>query len=129
MYSIRLSTIGGEIFKAELQRRQKESEITGRKLSYPVLPKDLMIDRITGRGRVSKRVISEEEVARIKKAIADGDFAAEIVPIPIKTRKGETLFDTDERPMETDMEKMIDWNVNGIITDFPQTLHKLRKLR
>ena len=44
--------------------------------------------------------------ARAKKAIADGDFAAEIVPVTIKSRKGDTLFDTDERPMDTDMEKM-----------------------
>ena len=43
---------------------------------------------------------------RARKAIADGDFAAEIVPVTIKTRKGDTLFDTDERPMDTDMEKM-----------------------
>jgi acetyl-CoA C-acetyltransferase len=43
---------------------------------------------------------------RAKKAIADGDFAEEIVPVTIKTRKGDTLFDTDERPMDTDMEKM-----------------------
>ena len=43
---------------------------------------------------------------RARKAIADGDFAAEIVPVTIKSRKGDTLFDTDERPMETDMEKM-----------------------
>jgi len=43
---------------------------------------------------------------RARKAIADGDFAAEIVPVTIKSRKGETLFDTDERPMDTDMEKM-----------------------
>jgi len=43
---------------------------------------------------------------RARKAIADGDFISEIVPVTIKSRKGETLFDTDERPMETDMEKM-----------------------
>jgi acetyl-CoA C-acetyltransferase len=43
---------------------------------------------------------------RARKAIVDGDFAAEIVPVTIKSRKGDTLFDTDERPMETSMEKM-----------------------
>ncbi len=43
---------------------------------------------------------------RARKAITDGDFAAEIVPVTIKSRKEETLFDTDERPMETDMQKM-----------------------
>ncbi|MDY6822973.1 MAG: acetyl-CoA C-acetyltransferase [Thermodesulfobacteriota bacterium] len=39
-------------------------------------------------------------------AIKDGTFAEEIVPVTIKSRKGDTVFDTDERPMETDMEKM-----------------------
>jgi len=44
--------------------------------------------------------------SRARKAIEDGIFSQEIVPIVIKTRKGETVFDTDERPMETNMEKM-----------------------
>ncbi len=39
-------------------------------------------------------------------AINNGTFAREIVPVTIKTRKGEVVVDTDERPMETDMEKM-----------------------
>ncbi|QTA91148.1 thiolase family protein [Desulfonema magnum] len=43
---------------------------------------------------------------RARKAIADGIFAEEITPIVIKTRKGEVVFDTDERPMDTNMEKM-----------------------
>jgi len=43
---------------------------------------------------------------RARKAINDGLFAREIVPVTIKTRKGETVVDTDERPMDTDMEKM-----------------------
>jgi len=43
---------------------------------------------------------------RARKAIEDGTFSQEIVPVVIKTRKGEIIFDTDERPMETSMEKM-----------------------
>jgi acetyl-CoA C-acetyltransferase len=43
---------------------------------------------------------------RARKAMADGLFAEEIAPVIIKTRKGETVFDTDERPMDTSMEKM-----------------------
>jgi len=43
---------------------------------------------------------------RARAAIADGTFAREIVPVTIKTRKGDVVVDTDERPMETDMEKM-----------------------
>ncbi len=43
---------------------------------------------------------------RAMAAIKDGTFAREIVPVTIKTRKGDVIVDTDERPMETDMEKM-----------------------
>ena len=39
-------------------------------------------------------------------AIKNGTFAKEIVPVTIKDRKGEVRVDTDERPMETSMEKM-----------------------
>ena len=43
---------------------------------------------------------------RAKAAINDGIFAQEIVPVTIKTRKGDIIFDTDERPMDTNLEKM-----------------------
>ncbi len=43
---------------------------------------------------------------RAMAAIQSGLFAEEIVPVTIRSRKGETVFDTDERPMETSMEKM-----------------------
>ena len=45
--------------------------------------------------------------ARAMKAIADGIFKQEIAPVIIPQRKGEPLvFDTDERPMDTSVEKM-----------------------
>jgi acetyl-CoA C-acetyltransferase len=44
---------------------------------------------------------------RARKAIADGAFKDEIVPVVVPQRKGDPLvFDTDERPMETSVEKM-----------------------
>jgi acetyl-CoA C-acetyltransferase len=44
---------------------------------------------------------------RARQAIADGLFAQEIVPVLIPQRKGDPLvFDTDERPMDTSLEKM-----------------------
>jgi acetyl-CoA C-acetyltransferase len=43
---------------------------------------------------------------RARAAMADGTFAREIVPVPVPGRKGDVIVDTDERPMETDMEKM-----------------------
>ncbi|MBU1053072.1 MAG: acetyl-CoA C-acetyltransferase [Proteobacteria bacterium] len=43
---------------------------------------------------------------RAMAAIKNGIFAQEITPVVIKTRKGDTIVDTDERPMETSVEKM-----------------------
>ena len=43
---------------------------------------------------------------RARSAIKEGLFAQEISPVIIKTHKGETVFDSDERPMDTDMDKM-----------------------
>lgn len=44
---------------------------------------------------------------RARKAIRDGIFKEEITPVSIAQKKGQqTSFDTDERPMETSMEKM-----------------------
>jgi acetyl-CoA C-acetyltransferase len=39
-------------------------------------------------------------------AIREGLYAQEIIPVEIKTRKETIVFDTDERPMETSVEKM-----------------------
>jgi acetyl-CoA C-acetyltransferase len=43
---------------------------------------------------------------RARRAMQEGWFAQEIVPVVYATRKGEVTVDTDERPMDTDMEKM-----------------------
>ena len=44
---------------------------------------------------------------RARRAIAEGVFKDEIVPVVIPQRKGEPIvFDTDERPMDTTVEKM-----------------------
>jgi len=44
---------------------------------------------------------------RARKAIVEGAFKDEIVPFQIPQKKGEpAIFDTDERPMDTSMEKM-----------------------
>ncbi len=44
--------------------------------------------------------------ARACRGIDDGLFASEIIPVKIKSRREEILFNTDERPMVTNMEKM-----------------------
>jgi acetyl-CoA C-acetyltransferase len=44
--------------------------------------------------------------SRAMAAIKGGIFAGEIVPVVIASRKGDIVFDTDERPMDTNLEKM-----------------------
>lgn len=57
---------------------------------------------------------------RARRAIKDGLFAEEITPVSIKSRQGEIVFDTDERPMETSLEKMAAlkpaFDKNGTVT-------------
>jgi len=43
---------------------------------------------------------------RARAAIASGAVADEIVPVLIPSKKGDTVFDVDERPMDTSLEKM-----------------------
>lgn len=47
-----------------------------------------------------------ESVTRAKNAIAEGRFKGEIVPITIKTRKGDVVVDTDEQPGNAMVEKI-----------------------
>jgi len=69
---------------------------------------------VTAENIVAKYGISRQEQdelsvlshSRARKAITEGHFREEIIPVVIKTRKGEIVFDTDERPMETNLEKM-----------------------
>jgi acetyl-CoA C-acetyltransferase len=43
---------------------------------------------------------------RARAAITGGLFTEEIVPVVIKDRKGDIVFNVDERPMDTNMDKM-----------------------
>jgi acetyl-CoA C-acetyltransferase len=70
---------------------------------------------ITAENIAEKYGISREEQdelgalshQRARKAIVDGLFKDEIVPVVIPQRKGDpVVFDTDERPMDTSVEKM-----------------------
>ena len=47
-----------------------------------------------------------ESVTRAKAAAANGSFDAEIVPVTVRTRKGEQLVATDEGPATADIEKI-----------------------
>jgi acetyl-CoA C-acetyltransferase len=48
--------------------------------------------------RQDQDAYSIESLRRAQAAIADGSFADEVVPVTVKTRKGEVIVDTDEAP-------------------------------
>ena len=47
-----------------------------------------------------------ESATRAKQAIASGAFKAEIAPVTVQSRKGETTFDTDEAPGKIQPDKI-----------------------
>ena len=57
-------------------------------------------------GRTEQDELGVLSHTRAMAAIKGGLFAEEIVPVVIKDRKGDIVFNTDERPMETSLEKM-----------------------
>ncbi|MBK1679453.1 acetyl-CoA acetyltransferase [Rhodocyclus tenuis] len=69
---------------------------------------------VTAENLATKWNISREEQdalalqsqERAAAAIADGRFKSQIVPVTIKSRKGDIVFDTDEYPKATSLEKL-----------------------
>ena len=47
-----------------------------------------------------------ESTKRAQRAIADGDFAGEITPVTIKSRRGDIVVDTDEQPGKARLDKI-----------------------
>ena len=59
-----------------------------------------------GFSRGDQDAFAAESVRRAQRACKEGDFAAEIAPVTIKTRKGEHVVSTDEGPFVLDIEKI-----------------------
>jgi acetyl-CoA C-acetyltransferase len=47
-----------------------------------------------------------ESVNRAQNATGNGEFAAEIVPVTVKSRRGEAVFSTDEEPPRMNLDKI-----------------------
>lgn len=56
--------------------------------------------------RESQDAYSIESTKRAQRAIADGDFNGEVVPVTVKSRKGDTVIDTDEQPGKARLDKI-----------------------
>ena len=57
-----------------------------------------------GISREDQDAFALESQTRAARAIAEGRFKDQIVPVTLKTRKGEVIFDTDEHPKQTSPE-------------------------
>ncbi len=56
--------------------------------------------------REAQDAFALESQTRAARAIAEGRFAEQIVPVMVKTRKGEVAFEVDEHPKPTTAEKL-----------------------
>jgi len=73
-----------------------------------------------GFSRADQDAFAAESVRRAQRAVAEGDFTAEIAPVTVKTRKGETVVSTDEGPGLVDIAKIPNlkpaFNKDGTVT-------------
>jgi acetyl-CoA C-acetyltransferase len=56
--------------------------------------------------RADQDAFAAESVRRALRAVEAGDFAAEVVPVTLKGRKGEVTVDKDETPFTCDIQKI-----------------------
>ena len=59
-----------------------------------------------GFSREEMDAFATESAKRAQRAVADGTFAGEIAPVTIKSRRGETVVDTDETPGTVSVDKI-----------------------
>jgi len=77
-------------------------------------PEDSLVMGVTAENLVAQYKISREEQDRFGfrsqeralKGIRAGSFKEEILPIILSQKKGQIIFDTDEHPRETSLEKL-----------------------
>ena len=59
-----------------------------------------------GFSREEMDAFATESAVRAQRAVADGSFAGEIAPVTIKSRRGETVVDSDETPGNVSVDKI-----------------------
>ena len=59
-----------------------------------------------GFSREEMDAFATESARRAQRAVADGTFAGEIAPVTIKSRRGDTVVDTDETPGNVSVDKI-----------------------
>jgi len=56
--------------------------------------------------REEQDAFAAESVRRAQRAVREGDFAAEVAPVTVKTRKGEQVLSQDETPFTLELDKI-----------------------
>ncbi len=56
--------------------------------------------------REAQDAFAIDSLTRAKKAIEDGSFDSEVVPVTFKTRKGEVTVERDEQPLKANLDKI-----------------------
>jgi acetyl-CoA C-acetyltransferase len=73
-----------------------------------------------GFSREDQDAFAAESVRRAQRAVNEGDFAAEIAAVAVKSRKGEQLVEQDETPFAVDLAKIPSlkpvFNKDGTVT-------------
>jgi acetyl-CoA C-acetyltransferase len=91
--------------------------------SYGGCSMAITAENLAEKYQLSRDTVDEYAVQSHKKALTamgNGNFAKEIVPITMKTRKGEIIVNQDEHPRETSIDKLSKlparFKENGVVT-------------
>jgi acetyl-CoA C-acetyltransferase len=91
--------------------------------SYGGCSMAITAENLAEKYQLSRDTVDEYAVQSHKKALTamgNGNFAKEIVPITMKTRKGEIIINQDEHPRETSIDKLSKlparFKENGVVT-------------
>jgi acetyl-CoA C-acetyltransferase len=109
-YYLRKARYGYEAGNAEIVDPNTESQPRAQPIEvYGHLTMGMTAENLAEQYKISRQEQDEYALASQEKAAAailDGKFHAEIVPYELKTRKETIIFDTDEHPRLTSLEKL-----------------------
>lgn len=106
-YYIRNSRFGDgptSLIDSNMENGQQPQEIYGSDLGMVKTAENVAERFSISREDQDKFALNSQQ--RAAQAIKDGKFKEEIVPVEVRNRKSTTLFDTDEFPRESSLEKL-----------------------
>ncbi|MFJ7638454.1 thiolase family protein [Peribacillus sp. NPDC097225] len=89
---------------SNLENGQQPTEVYGKDLGMGITAEN--VAETYQISREDQDAFAVESQRRARKAIESGSFESQIVPVEIKSRKSTTVFQVDEHPRETSVEKL-----------------------